>query len=87
MTLPLFDSPAPSPSRPDLGTDVILRVEHKAGPFRHLPGDRLYQIVVTMDGRVWAEFTDDHSRRPAPGLTRADIDENLKSRVWREVDG
>ena len=89
MTIPLFDPPpkpteAPRP-RPHVGTDVILRVEHKAGPFRHLPGERTYQMVVLMDGRVFAEFTDTHERRFPPGVTRATIDEHLKSREWRNV--
>lgn len=90
MSLPLFDL-APRPAEPphsDVGSDVILRAEHKAGPFRHLKGgvvDREYQIVVTMDGRVWAEFTDNAERRPAIGLPREWVDEFLRKREWREV--
>jgi hypothetical protein len=100
-TLSLFDpNPTPhvepvkreSPSTaPSKGSDVILRVEHKAGPFKHLkPGgevDRLHYVIVTMDGRVFAEFIDDHSRFGLAAVTKERVAEYVKSGDWREVQG
>jgi hypothetical protein len=90
MDLPLFDVPQ---KRSSAGADVILRIEHKAGPFIHheisIGADRGYRIVVKVSGRVYMEFVDNpDTLRPAPrDVTKVTVEDHLKSREWREVVG
>ena len=92
MNLSLFDPP-PTIVPPVDTSDpnaVILRVQHKAGPFYNLkPGgvvDRQFYYVVLMNGLVFVEFIDNGERRRDENrITREVIDWMMKAGTWCEV--